>query len=253
MGYYSTIQKLPKIKKYQKKYNHSYSFGVYPTLELLKNRKHNVLKILVKKKGLENDGVREIIDICKKEGIHYEINDRLIEKVAYKENTYVIGIFEKYISKLEVNDNHVVLVNPSDMGNIGTIVRTMLGFGIKNLGIIEPSVDIFDPRVVRSTMGAFFKINFKHYSSIEEYLSEFSTHNYYPFMLGGKSNISEIEFKEPFTIIQGNEGKGLDKKYMDIGHSVYIPHSKDIDSLNLSVATGIGLWEVFRKGRRVVS
>lgn len=239
--------KLPKIKKYQKKYNHSYSFGVYPTLELLRYKISNVLKVFLQKDGLKNEGVEEIIKLCEKNNIHFEVNDRLIEKISFKDNTYVVGVFEKYITDLEKNENHLVLVNPSDMGNIGTIVRTMLGFGVKDLGIIEPSVDIFDPKVVRSTMGAFFRINLNNYSSIEEYMSEFNKHNYYPFMLNGKSNIKEVEFKEPFTIIQGNEGKGLDKEYMDIGHSVYIPHGKDIDSLNLSIATGIGLWEVFRR------
>ena len=78
-------------------------------------------------------------------------------------------------------------------------------------------------------------------------MSEFPEQNYYPFILEGKSNILDVEFKEPFTVIQGNEGDGLDSKYMDIGNSVYIPHSKDIDSLNLSVATSIGLWEAFKK------
>jgi TrmH family RNA methyltransferase len=66
-------------------------------------------------------------------------------------------------------------------------------------------------------------------------------------MLDGKSNILEVEFNEPFSIIQGNEGEGLGEEYANIGKSVYIPHSKDIDSLNLSVATSIGLWEYARK------
>lgn len=241
------MEKLPKIKRYQKKYNFSYSFGTYPTLELLKYRKESVLKIFFKEKGLETEGGKEVLEFCKKEGIHYEVNDKLIDRISFKENTYVIGVFEKYVSELEDDQNHVVLVNPVDMGNMGTIIRTMVGFGFKNLGIIEPSVDIFDPKVVRSTMGAFFKINFKHYSNIHEYMSEFSRHNYYPFMLDGKSNILEVEFNEPFSIIQGNEGEGLGEEYANIGNSVYIPHSKDIDSLNLSVATSIGLWEYVRK------
>ncbi|HOR52799.1 MAG: TrmH family RNA methyltransferase [Candidatus Dojkabacteria bacterium] len=241
------MKKLPRIKRYQKKYNFSYSFGTYPTLELLRYRKESVLNIFFKEKGLETEGGKEVLEFCKKEGIHYEVNDKLIDRISFKENTYVIGVFEKYVSELEDDKNHVVLVNPVDMGNMGTIIRTMVGFGFKNLGIIEPSVDIFDPKVVRSTMGAFFKINFKHYSNIHDYMSEFSTYNYYPFMLDGKSNILEVEFNEPFSIIQGNEGEGLGEEYANIGKSVYIPHSKDIDSLNLSVATSIGLWEYARK------
>jgi TrmH family RNA methyltransferase len=56
-------------------------------------------------------------------------------------------------------------------------------------------------------------------------------------------DIKEVNFKEPFTLIQGNESTGLDDSYLELGESVCIPHSKDIDSLNLSVATGISLWE----------
>jgi RNA methyltransferase, TrmH family len=238
---------MPKLKKYQKKYGHTYSFGVYPTINLLKYKKEEVLKVLVKKSGLENDGVKEIIEICERENIRYEVNDRLIEKLAFKENTYVIGIFKKYVSELEVGKNHIVLVNPSNMGNIGTIMRTMLGFGFTNLGIIEPGVDIFDPKVIRSTMGAMFLVNLKYFKSFKEYMSEFPKNNCYPFMLDGGEDIREVEFKEPFTIIQGNEGEGLSQEYKGFGQSVYIPHSKDIDSLNLSIATGIGLWESVRK------
>jgi TrmH family RNA methyltransferase len=56
-----------------------------------------------------------------------------------------------------------------------------------------------------------------------------------------------VEFKEPFSIVQGNESRGLDSSFKDIGQSVYIPHSEDIDSLNLAIATSIGLWEASRR------
>lgn len=239
---------MPKLKKYQKKFSHSYAFGIYPTLDLLKNRRESVLKILLQEDSVKSEGVREIVEICKKEGIYYEVNDRLIERLAIKENTYVVGIFKKYTLELEKEKNHIVLVEPRNMGNVGTIIRTMLGFGYKNLAIVEPAVDIFDPRVVRSTMGALFKIRFKYYKDIREYMSEFPKYNYYPFMLDGGKDIRGVQFKEPFTIIQGNEGRGLSEDYKGIGESVYIPHNKEIDSLNLSVATGIGLWESVRKG-----
>ena len=58
---------LPKLKRYQKKFNFSYAFGAYPVLDLLKFQKEKVLKILVKKEGLKSDGVSEILDICKRE------------------------------------------------------------------------------------------------------------------------------------------------------------------------------------------
>ena len=119
---------LPKLKRYQKKFNFSYAFGAYPVLDLLKFQKEKVLKILVKKEGLKSDGISEILDICKRENIPFEENDKLIDRIAYKENTYVVGVFEKYEEELESEKNHIVLVNPSNTGNLGTIIRTMVGF-----------------------------------------------------------------------------------------------------------------------------
>ncbi len=237
---------MPKLKKYQKKFSHSYAFGIYPTLDLLKNRKESVLKVLLQENSVKSEGVKEIVEICKKEGIHYEVNDRLIEKLAIKENTYVVGIFKKYTLELEKEKNHIVLVEPKNMGNVGTIIRTMLGFGYRNLAIVGPSVEVFDPKVVRSTMGALFRISFEYFKTWEEYIEKCPNRNVYPFLLEGAKEIREIEFREPISLIFGNEGKGLPDKFKDIGQSVYIRHGKEIDSLNLSMAVGIGMWESVR-------
>jgi len=238
---------LPKIKRYQKKYSFSYAFGAYPVLDLLNFQKEKVLKVLVKTEGLKSDGVEEIKEICEKENIPFEENSRLIDKISYKENTYVVGVFEKYETELDVNENHIVLVNPSNTGNLGTIMRSMVGFGFKNLAIIKPGVDIFDPLVVRSTMGALFRVNFRYFDSIKAYTDSCKGHSFYPFMLGGGSNILDVDFKEPFSFIQGNEGRGLESSYKDLGQRLFIPHSKEIDSLNLSIATSIGMWEYSRR------
>ena len=237
--------KLPKLKKYSKDFEISYSFGIYPTLGLLKFKKEKVLKVLFKSDVSEKDmGVlEEIRGICEEGEIPFEINDRLIEKIAYKENTYVVGIFEKYTEELSKSGDHIVLVNPRNMGNIGTIIRTMKGFDFNDLALIRPAADIFDPKVISSTMGSLFQIRFKYFNTIEEYIGEYGDHNLYTFMLDGKENIKDVKFNTPFSLIQGNESEGLPDSYLDIGKSIYIPHSKDIDSLNLSIATGIGIWE----------
>jgi TrmH family RNA methyltransferase len=62
-------------------------------------------------------------------------------------------------------------------------------------------------------------------------------------MLEGAKNIKEVEFKEPMSLIHGNESRGLPEKFKGFGQSVYIPHSEDIESLNLSIAASIGMWE----------
>jgi TrmH family RNA methyltransferase len=237
----------PKIKRYQKKFEYSYAFGAYPVLDLLRTHPESLYKVLLRSDTDQSDGITEIKEICNSKGIEFEYADRLIEKISVKENTYVVGVFKKYDSKLDSTTNHIVLDNPTNMGNMGTIIRTMLGFGFKNLAIIKPSADIFDPMVIRSTMGALFSINFEFFNSIEEYKEKFNNYNLYMFMLDGAKDIKEVEFKEPLSIVQGNESKGLPESYKSLGESVYIPHSKDIDSLNLSVATAISMWEVSKR------
>lgn len=240
---------MPKLKRYQKKYSHSYSFGIYPTLDLLKYRRGSVLKVILQEEesNNESEGIKDIVKICKQNNIPLRVNPRGIEKIAVKENTYAVGVFEKYELELEQDENHMVLVEPRNMGNVGTIIRTMLGFNFTNLALIGASADIFDPKVIRSTMGAIFRINFRYFNTIEEYLEKYSKRNIYPFMLDGAENIQEVEFKEPMSLIHGNEGEGLPKEFKGFGQSVYIPHSRNIDSLNLSIAAGIGMWESRRK------
>ena len=102
-------------------------------MDLLQYRKDSVLEVVLKADGLKSDGVAEVMAFCKKENIPCEVNDHLIEKIAYKENTYVLGVFDKYECDLDAEGDHMVLVEPSNMGNVGTVIRTMLGFGFKDL------------------------------------------------------------------------------------------------------------------------
>ncbi|HPM13932.1 MAG TPA: TrmH family RNA methyltransferase [Candidatus Dojkabacteria bacterium] len=237
----------PKIKRYQKEFTYSYAFGAYPVIELLKSHPESVLKVLFKEDSFKDGNIPAIQKECEKRNIHTQINNKLIDKISVKENTYVVGVFKKYASKIKEDENHIVLVNPSNTGNLGTILRTMLGFNFKNLAIIKPAVDIFDPLVVRASMGAVFGINFEYFNNIEEYVSKFSSHHLYPFMLNGKSSVENVKFVKPYSIIHGNESKGLDEKYLELGESVYISHSSSIDSLNLSIAAGISMWEAVKR------
>ncbi|KKR06483.1 MAG: RNA methyltransferase, TrmH family [candidate division WS6 bacterium GW2011_GWF2_39_15] len=233
----------PKLKRYDKDFEYSYAFGTYPTIDLLKSKPEKVLKVLLKQEGFGSEGVNEIVALCEEKGIKYEVNDRVIDKLSVKENTYSIGVFEKYECEIDKNSNHIVLDQPRNMGNIGTIIRTMVGFGFKDLILIKPAADIFDPTIVRSAMGALFSINFKYYDSIEGYSNEFPLHNKYLFMLNGAKNIEEVPFKSPYALVFGTESAGLSDEYAKLGESVYIKHEKDIDSLNLSVAVGIALYK----------
>lgn len=234
-----------EIKKYRKKDACSYCLGSYPTFELLQRRPETVEMIL-----LHSDARAEIRDKltaeCKKTGIKPVCSNRLIEKLRDKDNCIVIGIFRKYDCKLEHHANHVVLVNPGDMGNLGTIIRSCAGFGIHNLAIIEPAADIFDPRTVRASMGALFGIKCQYFSCFAQYAQEYGGERVnYPFMLDGEQRLGTFVHPKdkPYSLIFGNEARGLDASYRGVGKSVVIPHTHSIDSLNLSLAAGIGIYE----------
>ncbi|WP_313165066.1 TrmH family RNA methyltransferase [Sedimentibacter sp.] len=234
------------IKSYKKSFEYSYTFGIFPTIELIKLKSEKVIKVLVSSK-YKTDSDTDIFELCKKYNIKTEVNDKVINRISDKENNFVVGIFSKYECELNDNESHVVLVNPSNMGNMGTIIRTLTGFGLNNLAIIAPGVDIFDPKVIRGSMGSLFRINFKYYDDFNIYNSSYKAHKKYTFMLDGAISLKEVQHdkKESFSLVFGNEAKGLDSSYSSVGKSILIKHTNRIDSLNLPIAVGIALYHFF--------
>lgn len=234
-------------KKYKREDSISYCFGGFPTYELLKNKSEVVKEILIHEKIEDNEQTSSILSLAKKHNIKITKNGKLIEKLAQKGNVYIVGVFCKYEQKVDNSSNQVLLVNPSDMGNLGTIMRVMLGFGYTNLSIIKPCIDIFDPKVIRASMGSIFSMNIELFDSIEDF--ELVNSNYqYPFMLKAKTNLQELATRQtPHTLIFGNEAHGLNDLYLNKGTPLLIKHSDKIDSLNLSMSVGIALYEFSKK------
>ncbi|MFC1700397.1 TrmH family RNA methyltransferase [Patescibacteria group bacterium] len=232
-----------KFKKYNKKMDISYTYGTFPTIDLLLKKPEIVKTVLLHPMGAGSSGEKRIKSLCEKNNIRYEIASKAIGRISAKENTYAIGVFKKYTSSLDSGENHVVLVNPSSPGNLGTIVRSMVGFNILNLGIIKPATDIFDPKVVRSSMGSNFDLRFEYFDDFKDYSRKFPGYNLYPFILEGGKKVEDVTFKKPFTLIFGKESSGLPDNFKKMGTGVYIPHTKKIDSLNLSIAASIGIYE----------
>lgn len=229
------------MKIYKKSDETSYTLGVFPTIELLKTRPQDVIRVVVHSSIEKNKGYPIIRKLCHQYHIHIDIHDKTIDKLSPKNNCFAIGIFKKY--KNEIQDkNHVVLVNPMDMGNMGTMMRTMLGFDYRHLIIIRPAVDVFDPKVIRASMGAIFHLNIKYYDSFETYYEQYRHHEFYPLMLKGAKNIHKVSTHRIHSLVFGNESSGLPDTYLQYGQSVFIPHSSSIDSLNLSMALGLTLF-----------
>ena len=229
-----------KITKYKSNCDYSYTLGITLTIELLKMRPKDVRVIYIHSSYTNSDNSKILNELIKKYNIECIYSDKIFNILQDKENCYVIGVFNKYKSNL-VNGNHIALVNPSNSGNLGTIIRTCIGFGIKNLAIISPAVDIYDPKTVRASMGAIFHMNFEYFDSFNDYLKRFNN-NIYTFMLQSNNNLKDVKFIEPFTLTFGNEATGLDNSYLDY-NNVIIKKNNDIDSFNLPIACSIALYE----------
>ena len=230
-----------QIKPYKKDADYSYTLGAFPTFELIKTRPELVRKVLTDSSFTDMEKLREL---CEKARIPLEENNRLIARLSDKENCYVAGVFEKYDNRLGGDRPHIVLVNPSNMGNLGTILRTAVGFGICDIAIILPGADIFNPKTVRSSMGALFHLNFHHYESFSEYRKEFAQHEIFTFMLNGENTLTlkECPKTKLYSLVFGNEATGLDDSYLKVGTSIFIPQTPEVDSLNLTIAVGIGAY-----------
>lgn len=229
-------------RRYKKGNGESYTLGTTLTIELLK-QKPEICKQVYLHQDLVGSGSDVILDLCIKNSIAYEVNNKVFNLLSQKENCFAIGIFDTFSQELKPDTDHVVLVNPSNHGNLGTIMRSMCGFGVKDLAIISPGVDIFDPKTVRSSMGAIFDIRFKYFDTFDEYLQTVGERKFYPFMLQATASLGNAKFVHPSSLVFGNESSGLPRDFLEKGEPVIINHSSEIDSLNLPIATSIALYE----------
>lgn len=238
---------MEQIKLYKKSFDYSYTLGAFPTIELIKYASEHVSQVIV---SPELEDKATISVLCKQYRIPLLESKKQIERLSDKENVYIIGVFKKFQKELSNDAPHIVLVNPSNMGNLGTIIRTAIGFGIHDIALIEPAADIYNPKVVRASMGALFHMNFAYFDSFESYAVKYSGHEFFPFMLDADKTLVPGIYQgvKPYSLIFGNEATGLDEKFHKYGTSVLIPQSSEVDSLNITVAVAVASY-VFTEGK----
>lgn len=234
-------------KRYRKDDDHSYALGITLTFELLKFCKEQVTRVFVHSEMKQGETLDRLTLLCKELGVEMVYTNKIFNVLSQKDNCYVIGEFKKYTNKLDPAKSHIVLVNPSNAGNMGTIMRSALGFGMNQMAIIRPGVDVFDPKVIRASMGAIFSTDFVYFDSFEEYQGQFGNRELYPFMLQAKKTLHEVKPEGVFSLVFGNEATGLPREFLEVGTSVIIPHSSQIDSLNLPIAASIAMYEATKK------
>ena len=234
------------LTRYKKESAESYALGVAPVLDLLKHHPKESVALYLHP-DLSKELVVKIKTLADKQHVPVETATKPFTVLSPKENCFAIGVFKKYMQSLDDKANHVVLVNPSNAGNLGTIMRSCLGFGIQNIAVIRPAVDAFDPKCIRASMGAFFGIEFQYFESFDAYQKQFQDHTFYPFMLKASVTLQKLKKpQKPYALIFGNEGAGLSDDFLKVGTPLLISHTHDIDSLNLQTAVSLACYEFTR-------
>lgn len=235
---------MPSMQAYSRDLPYSYALGLFPASELMRKRPELARRLLVASRAEDSEGLRALRTLCAAHHVREENADRALSRISGKENCFAAVVFDKFEGKLNAEGCHLALHHPSDKGNLGTMLRTALGFGYRDIAIIRPAADAFDPHVVRASMGAIFGLNVRYYDDFAAYRAAFPQHMLYPFMLDASVPLDQAlaQKKTPFTLIMGNEGSGLPAEFAAMGQPVRIPHNHEIDSLNLSIAAAIGMY-----------
>lgn len=179
--------------------------------------------------------------------------NKLFKNVSTQENSQgVICIFEIKKEKKIKDDFILILDKIRDPGNLGTIIRSAEFLGIKDIILIN-CVDIYNPKVVRATMGAIFNINFLNYwkEKILDLKKEFykivatSSNDY-------NLSLENLDIKDKLALVIGNETSGIDEfilKNCDV--KITIPSFGSSESLNVSTAASILLYSISNKRRDI--
>ncbi len=164
----------------------------------------------------------------------------------------ILAVIEKNNKNQEIDysqDIIIALDDIQDPGNLGTILRTIDSSGLTQVIISKNSVDRYSPKVVRSTMGAIFRVNMIETEDLEQMLKQVQKNHFEVVVtaLDAKENIYDMEYKNKVIVI-GNEANGVSSQVQNLADKkVKIPMLGKTESLNASVAASIMIYEYVRR------
>ena len=158
----------------------------------------------------------------------------------------VIGI-AKMLDNHEVKGNLLLLDNIQDPGNLGTIIRCAVAFGIDTIVASPNTVDVYNTKVLRSSEGMFFHINYI-ISDLNDVISSLNDYDIFTTNVNNGEDISKININKPYALIVGNEGAGVSGSISNLANkTLYISINSNCESLNVAIATSIILYEFSKK------
>ena len=245
------IKKL-KDKKYRDENNEYIVEGV-KLIEEAVQEKAKIKKIIVCEDTTRTYEIptQVMLEIAKYECVY--VTDKIFSSITQVTNPQgVMAIIEKNSENQEIDytqDIIIALDNVQDPGNLGTILRTVDSIGLSQIIVSKDTVDAFNSKVVRSTMGAIFRVKIIEVENLVQSIKEMRKHHFKLMVtsLQTENSIYDIEFNKKIIVI-GNESNGVSKEIQDMAdEKVKIPMLGKTESLNASVAAGVVMYEYVRQ------
>ena len=185
----------------------------------------------------------------------YLVNDAIINKIATTKNPQnilgIVKMLDHNITNLvpiikENKTKLIMLDDVNDPGNLGTIIITAAGLGYDGIIMSPNTVDLYNEKVIRSTQGVMFKIPIIK-ANLQEVIKMLKKEKVFCIgtALTNAKDVKHITKKDKFAICLGNEAKGISKEVLDnMDENVKIAMKNDVESLNVSIAAGIIMYEM---------
>ncbi len=174
------------------------------------------------------------------------VPEQILKKLSTTESipeAIAVGVQKKYtLDEMQKLKKIVLLENIKDAGNLGTIIRSAAAFKIDGIITAKDSIDIYNPKVVRSAVGALFKLPILRVEDLTGLKKKFSDHSFIATVVNQKNiqNPTTINYNKPFVLLFGSEADGLSEEAVNLSEiKTTIPISDKTESLNLSVAASI--------------
>ena len=222
--------------------------------EVLRDAKEALCEVYVTEAYLENANQKKTLD-----GVAYEtVSDNVMKTMAETMEpqgilaTVRIPKYDKNALLAKEDGVWVALEDLRDPGNLGTVLRTAEAAGVTGVILSASSVDMYNPKVVRSTMGAIFRVPHFYAEDFLEELEELKCcgATVYAAHLAGTQYYDEPEYTGRSVILIGNEANGLSDAASEKANClVKIPMEGKAESLNAAVATSLFVYEAYRKRR----
>ena len=186
-----------------------------------------------------------------------ELYNKLTDKGTPSEMLITAKAKTKTLADISAENPFIIVFDrPGDHGNLGSMIRSANAFGVDGIFVVGHGVDIYEPKVIRASLGSIFFTNIIHIDSMDiltEYIERQKIKNNMDIVgtdSAGTVSLGEYKINKPVMIIIGNESKGMSIKLKEICDKIVkIPIEGNINSLNVSCAASIIMWEIFKNAK----